>query len=67
MRKPRAVLLRLGRLFVVLGVAARTPNCAMFGEPGMATFKKKITAHVPTCNVVMLQKVLARELFFMAK
>jgi len=38
MRKPRAVLLRLGRLFVVLGVAARTPNCAMFGEPGMATF-----------------------------
>ena len=26
MRKPRAVLLRLGRLFRVLGVAARTPT-----------------------------------------
>jgi len=49
------------------GGCGSNPNCAMFVEPGMATFKQKITAHVPTCNVVTLQKVLARELFFMTK
>jgi hypothetical protein len=38
----------------------------MYVEPSVATFKK-ITAHVPACNVVTLQKVLARELFFMTK
>jgi len=48
------------------GGCGSNPNCAMFVEPGMATLKK-ITAHVATCNVVTLQKVLARELFFMTK
>jgi hypothetical protein len=55
--------LAVGEFVWCAGGCGSNPNCAMFVEPVMATFKK-ITAHVPTCNVVTLQKVLARELFF---